>query len=131
MPVSFQEYLSLLEALDRDLADKSVEDFYYLSRACLVKDERHLDRFDQVFAHVFKGIERMGHGVDDGRAFPRNGCAQLAEHYLTDEEKAQIEALGGWDKLMENLKKRLEEQKARHQGGSKWIGTAGTSPFGA
>ncbi|MGO4387065.1 VWA domain-containing protein [Microvirga sp. 2YAF29] len=129
VPVSLREYLSLLEALDQDLADKSVEEFYYLSRTCLVKDERHFDRFDQVFAHAFKGIERMGQALESGE-IPEEWLKKLAERYLTDEEKKQLEALG-WDKLWENLKKRLEEQKGRHQGGNKWIGTAGTSPYGA
>jgi len=129
VPVSFREYLSLLEALDRDLADKSVEEFYYLSRTCLVKDERHFDKFDQVFAHVFKGIESMDRAVDE-TGIPEEWLRKLAERYLTDEEKKQIEAMG-WEKLWENLKKRLEEQKGRHQGGNKWIGTAGTSPYGA
>src|SRR4029078_4666139 len=129
VPVSFREYLSLLEALDRDLADKSVEEFYYLSRTCLVKDERHFDKFDQVFAHVFKGIESMDRAVDE-TGIPEEWLRKLAERYLTDEEKKQIEAMG-WEKLWENLKKRLDEQKGRHHGGNKWIGTAGTSPYGA
>lgn len=129
VPVSFREYLALLEALDRDLADKSVEEFYYLSRTCLVKDERHFDKFDRVFAHVFKGLESMGRAVEE-TGIPEEWLRKLAERYLTDEEKSQIEAMG-WDKLWENLKKRLEEQKGRHQGGNKWIGTAGTSPYGA
>jgi len=129
VPVSLREYLSLLEALDRDLADKSVEEFYYLSRACLVKDERHFDRFDQVFAHVFKGLEQMSQALGQAE-LPEEWLRKLAERYLTDEEKRQLEAMG-WDKLWENLKKRLEEQKGRHQGGNKWIGTAGTSPYGA
>ncbi|PVE23678.1 VWA domain-containing protein [Microvirga sp. KLBC 81] len=129
VPVSLREYLSLLEALDQDLADKSVEEFYYLSRVCLVKDERHFDKFDQVFAHVFKGLESMSQAF--GREeIPKEWLRKLAERYLTEEEKQQIEAMG-WDKLWENLKKRLEEQKGRHQGGNKWIGTAGTSPYGA
>ncbi|WP_262296427.1 vWA domain-containing protein [Microvirga sesbaniae] len=129
VPVSFREYLSLLEALDRDLAEKSVEEFYYLSRTCLVKDERHFDRFDQVFAQVFKGIESMGHALD-ASGIPEEWLRKLAERYLTEEEKKQIEAMG-WDKLWDNLKERLKEQKGRHQGGNKWIGTAGTSPYGA
>ncbi|WP_414473790.1 vWA domain-containing protein [Microvirga sp. M2] len=129
VPVSLREYLSLLEALDRDLADKSVDEFYYLSRACLVKDERHLDRFDRVFAHVFQGLERMGQAL--GRTeLPEEWLRKLAERYLTEDEKKQLETMG-WDKLWETLKKRLEEQKGRHQGGNKWIGTAGTSPYGA
>src|SRR5215218_6655811 len=129
VPVSFREYLALLEALDRDLADKSVEEFYYLSRVCLVKDERHFDKFDRVFAHVFKGLEIMGRAVEE-TGIPEEWLRKLAERYLTDEEKRQIESMG-WDKLWENLKKRLDEQKGRHQGGNKWIGTAGTSPYGA
>ncbi|MDP8920296.1 MAG: VWA domain-containing protein [Pseudomonadota bacterium] len=129
VPVSLREYLSLLEALDQDLADKSVEEFYYLSRICLVKDERHFDRFDQVFAHVFKGIERMGGAIGETE-IPEEWLRKLAERYLTDEEKSQLEAMG-WDKIWENLKERLKEQKGRHQGGNKWIGTAGTSPYGA
>jgi uncharacterized protein with von Willebrand factor type A (vWA) domain len=129
VPVSLREYLSLLEALDQDLADKSVEEFYYLSRTCLVKDERHFDKFDQVFAHVFKGLEQMGQALGE-KEIPEEWLRKLAERYLTDEEKKQLEAMG-WDKLWENLKKRLEEQKGRHQGGNKWIGTTGTSPYGA
>src|ERR671929_1069657 len=129
VPVTLREYLTLLEALDQDLADKSVEDFYFLSRACLVKDERNLDKFDRVFGHVFKGLENLAQALEKAE-IPEEWLKKLAEKYLTEEEKRQIEAMG-WDKLMETLKKRLEEQKGRHQGGSKWIGTAGTSPFGA
>ena len=129
VPVSLREYLSLLDALDRDLADKKVDEFYYLSRACLVKDERHFDRFDQVFAPRFKGLETLGEGVDAPR-FPTSGCESSPSAILSEEEKREIEALG-WDKLFETLKKRLAEQKDRHQGGNKWIGTGGTSPYGA
>ncbi|MCT8972799.1 vWA domain-containing protein [Microbaculum marinisediminis] len=129
VPVTLREYLTLMEALERDLAQKRVEDFYYLSRACLVKDERNLDKFDQVFGHVFKGLELMSDGIE--AEIPEEWLRKLAEKYLTEEEKAEIEALGGWDKLMETLKERLREQQGRHQGGNKWIGTAGTSPFGA
>jgi uncharacterized protein with von Willebrand factor type A (vWA) domain len=129
VPVSLREYLSLLGALDRDLADKSVEEFYYLSRTCLVKDERHFDRFDRVFAHVFKGLESMGQAPGE-TDIPEEWLRKLAERYLTDEEKNQHEAMG-WDKLWETFRKRLDEQKGRHQGGNKWIGTAGTSPYGA
>jgi uncharacterized protein with von Willebrand factor type A (vWA) domain len=129
LPVSLKEYLTLMEAMNRDLAERRVDSFYYLSRSALVKDERHLDRFDRVFGHVFKGLDY----VEDGAtaAIPEAWLKKLAEKFLTEEEKKQIRALGGWDKLMETLRKRLEEQKGRHQGGSKWIGTAGTSPFGA
>src|SRR5919199_3537252 len=129
IPVTLREYLTLVEALEQDLAEKKVEDFYYLSRACLVKDERNLDKFDRVFGHVFKGLETLGEALDTA-AIPKEWLKKLAERYFTDEEKRQIEALG-WDKLLETLRERLKEQKGRHQGGSKWIGTAGTSPFGA
>src|SRR5258708_7801085 len=117
-----------MEAMKIGVADYSVEDFYYLSRSALVKDERNLDKFDCVFGHCFKGIETA---AEEGIAIPEEWLRKLGEKHLTDEEKRQIEALGGWDKLMETLRQRLEEQKKRHQGGSKWIGTAGTSPFGA
>src|SRR5919205_103632 len=129
VPVTLREYLTLLEALDEDLAEKKVEEFYYLSRACLVKDERNLDKFDRVFGHVFKGLETLGEALEQAD-IPAEWLRKMAERYLTDEEKRQIEALG-WDKLLETLRERLKEQKGRHQGGAKWIGTAGTSPFGA
>ncbi len=129
LPVSVKEYLLLMQALQFDLADKRIEDFYYLSRAALVKDERNLDKFDRVFGSVFKGLERL-HDVAP-QAIPDEWLKALTERFLSDEEKAEIQALGGWEKIMEELKKRLEEQKERHQGGSKWIGTGGTSPFGA
>lgn len=129
VPVTLREYLTLMEALDRDLAGKSVQDFYYLSRACLVKDERNLDKFDRVFGATFKGLETALDPMD-AASIPEEWLRKLAEKYLTEEEKAQLESMG-WDTLMETLKKRLEEQKERHQGGDKWIGTAGTSPFGA
>jgi len=128
VPVSLKEYLVLVEALEKDAIDINVQDFYYLSRATLVKDERHLDKFDRVFGHVFKGLETTADAVDG--QIPAEWLQALTEKFLTDEEKAQIEALGGWDKLMETLKERLEEQKKRHEGGNKWIGTGGTSPFG-
>ena len=129
VPVTLREYLTLMQAMQADLASRRVEDFYYLSRAALVKDERNLDKFDRVFGHVFKGID----WVDDsaGADIPAEWLKKLAEKYLTEEEKAQIEAMGGLDKLLEALRQRLAEQKGRHQGGNKWIGTAGTSPFGA
>ena len=129
LPVSIKEYLSLMDAMDKGVADYSVDDFYYLSRAALVKDERNLDKFDRVFGTVFKGLENLLDGVDKAE-IPAEWLKKLAEKYLTEEEKKQIEAMG-WDKLMETLRERLKEQKGRHQGGSKWIGTAGTSPFGA
>ena len=129
VPVTLKEYLTLMEALQADLADQRVEHFYYLSRATLVKDERHLDKFDQVFGHVFKGLELMSDAVD--AAIPEEWLRAVTSLYLSEEDKKKIEALGGWDKIMEELKKRLAEQKGRHQGGSKWIGTGGTSPYGA
>ncbi|MDX2154867.1 MAG: VWA domain-containing protein [Hyphomicrobiaceae bacterium] len=129
VPVTLKEYLALMEALQADLADMRVENFYYLSRTVLVKDERHLDKFDQVFGHVFKGLELMTEAVE--HEIPEEWLRAISQLYLTDEEKARIEAMGGWEKIMEELKKRLEEQKGRHQGGKKWIGTAGTSPYGA
>jgi uncharacterized protein len=128
VPVTLREYLTLMEAMERDLASRRVEDFYYLARATLVKDERNLDKFDRVFGHVFKGLEAA---PELAAAIPVEWLKKLAEKYLTEEERRQIEALGGLDKLLETLRKRLQEQKGRHQGGSKWIGTAGTSPFGA
>ncbi len=129
VPVTLKEYLTLMEALQANLADRNVEYFYYLSRAALVKDERHLDKFDQVFGHVFKGLDLMREAVE--AQVPEEWLRSLGQLYLTEEEKAKIEALGGWDKIMEELKKRLEEQKGRHQGGKKWVGTGGTSPYGA
>ncbi len=129
VPVSLREYLTLLEGLDQDLAEKKVEDFYYLSRACLVKDERNLDKFDQVFGKVFKGLEKVGEAIE-AEEIPEEWIRKMAERYLTEDEKKEIQALG-WDKLWETLKERMKEQKERHQGGNKWIGTAGTSPFGA
>ncbi|MCC0037679.1 MAG: VWA domain-containing protein [Brucellaceae bacterium] len=132
VPVSLREYLTLLEGMDADLVTYDVEGFYYLARTTLVKDERHIDRFDQVFSHVFKGVEAVsGEGAIDIETLPEEWLRRLAEKHLSEEEKKLVEALGGFEKLMETLKKRLEEQKGRHQGGSKWIGTAGTSPFGA
>lgn len=129
VPVTLREYLTLMEAMDADLASRRVEDFYYLARAALVKDERNLDKFDRVFGHTFKGLEFMGEAGIEAN-IPEEWLKKLADKFLTEEEKAQIKALGGLDKLMETLKQRLAEQKGRHQGGSKWIGTGGTSPFG-
>src|ERR671915_1036516 len=128
VPVSIREFLTLNEALKKEVAFGNVEDFYYLARTCLVKDEKYFDRYDRVFAAYFKGIVELDALT---LVIPEEWLKKLAEKLLTDEEKKLIESLGGWDKLMETLKKRLEEQKGRHQGGSKWIGTAGTSPFGA
>src|SRR6186713_347064 len=130
VPVSIKEYLALMEGMDKHVADYSVDDFYYLSRTILVKDERNLDKFDKVFGHVFKGLEALP-AEGTTAEIPEEWLKKLAERLLTDEEKKLIESLGGWDKLMETLRQRLEEQQGRHQGGNKWIGTAGTSPFGA
>ena len=127
VPVSLKEYLVLMEALDKHAIPENVEDFYYLSRTALVKDERHLDKFDRVFGHVFKGLENTADGVN--AEIPEEWLKALSEKFLSDEEKAQLKALG-WDKLMETLQERLKEQQKRHQGGNKWIGTGGTSPFG-
>jgi hypothetical protein len=129
VPVSLREYLTLLAGLEADLAGQSMEGFYYLSRTALVKDERNLDKFDRVFAATFKGVETLGDAIDEAE-IPEEWLRKLAEKYLSDEEKAQLKALG-WDKLWETLQERLKEQKGRHQGGNKWIGTAGTSPYGA
>src|SRR5271170_7203430 len=129
VPVTPREYLDLVRALDLDVADHSIEDFYRLARATLVKDERQLDKFDVVFASVFKGILSLSEAVE-AVELPEEWLRKLAEKFLTPEERAEIEKLG-FEKLMETLRQRLAEQKGRHQGGSKWIGTGGTSPFGA
>ncbi|MDV3456768.1 VWA domain-containing protein [Sphingomonas sp. HF-S4] len=125
---SLKEHLILLEALDRDVIDHTPEAFYYLARATFVKDEGLLDRFDQVFAKVFRGIA-TNYGVAPAD-IPEDWLKAVAEKFLTPEEMEAIKSLGSWDEIMETLKQRLEEQHARHQGGSKWIGTGGTSPFG-
>src|SRR3954467_8714250 len=128
LPVSIKEYLTLLEAMDKKVIGPSINDFYYLSRIALVKDEANFDKFDRAFAEFWDGVETIP-GIE--AQIPLEWLLKQVELTLTDEEKKQIEALGGWEKLMETLKQRLEEQKGRHQGGSKWIGTGGTSPFGA
>ncbi len=129
IPVSMKEHLILIEALKAGVASYRVEDFYFLSRACYVKDESLLDRFDQVFGKVFKGIETI---IDTGSVnIPEDWLRKMAELHLTEEEMAEIKSLGSWDEIMETLKKRLEEQEKRHEGGNKWIGTAGKSPYGA
>jgi len=128
IPASMKEHLVLLEALDKEVIERTPEDFYYLSRSVFVKDEGLLDRFDQVFAKVFKGIV-----TDYGDAktdIPEEWLKAVAEKFLTPEEMEAIKSLGSWDEIMETLKKRLEEQEKRHQGGSKWVGTGGTSPYG-
>jgi uncharacterized protein with von Willebrand factor type A (vWA) domain len=129
VPVAITEFLTLLEALAARVAQLSAQDFYHLSRACLVKDERHYDRFDVVFAQVFQGAERAFAQLLG--QVPPAWLQQLAARVFSAEEQRRIEALGGWDKLLETLRQRLREQQERHQGGGKWIGTAGSSPFGA
>ena len=126
LPVSTREFLMLLEALRERVSGNSIDDFYFLSRACLVKDESHYDRYDRAFGEYFKGVTEIP-GLES--ELPEEWLRAMAKKLLSPEEKAKLEALG-WDKLMEELKKRLEEQKGRHQGGGKWIGTGGTSPFG-
>ncbi|MFC3051253.1 vWA domain-containing protein [Kordiimonas pumila] len=129
LPVSIKEYMTLMEALKQGCASYSIDDFYYLSRATFVKDETKLDKFDRVFGKVFDGIEFIGE--DEGVDIPEDWLKKMAELYLSPEEMEKVQSIGDWNKLMETLQKRLEEQKERHQGGNKWIGTAGRSPFGA
>ncbi len=129
VPASVKEFLTLVEALGRGVVSGSIDDFYVLSRATLVKDEAYFDRFDLAFSGYFKGVAAIPDALV--KDIPAEWLRRLAERDLTDEEKRLVDALGGWEKLMQTLRERLEEQKGRHQGGSKWIGTAGTSPFGA
>src|SRR6201991_1858396 len=129
VPVTLREYLTLMQAMDADLASRRVEDFYYLSRAALIKDERNLDKFDRVFGHVFKGLDLVSEALEV--EIPAEWLKKLAEKYLTEEEKKMVEGVGGLDQLLGTLRERLKKQKGRHQGGSKWIGTGGTSPLGA
>ncbi|MFT6932609.1 MAG: hypothetical protein ACJAXT_001306 [Paracoccaceae bacterium] len=132
IPVSLREYLTFLEAVGSGLVTYDVDGFYYLARSAMVKDERHLDRFDRAFAHAFSGLETItADDVLEATEIPTEWLRKLAEKHLSPEERAEIEALGGFDKLMETLRQRLKEQEGRHQGGNKWVGTAGTSPFGA
>jgi uncharacterized protein with von Willebrand factor type A (vWA) domain len=132
VPVSLREFLSFLEGMKAGLATYDVEAFYYLARISMVKDERNIDKFDRAFAAAFEGLESISlDQVLEAVEVPGDWLEKLAEKHLSDAEKAEIEALGGFDKLMETLKERLKEQQGRHQGGNKWIGTAGTSPFGA
>ncbi|SFI89236.1 vWA domain-containing protein [Celeribacter neptunius] len=132
VPVSLREFLAFLEAMQAGLATYDIEGFYVLARATMVKDERHLDRFDRSFSRTFKGLEEISsEAVFEALALPEDWLRKEMEKHLSPEEMAEIKAMGGFDKLIETLKKRLEEQKGRHQGGNKWIGTGGTSPFGA
>src|SRR5512138_1774200 len=128
LPVSIKEYLTLLESMDKKVIGQSIDEFYYLSRTALVKDEANFDKFDRAFAEFWQGVETIP-GIE--AQIPLEWLLKQVELNLTEEEKQQIQALGGWEKLMETLKQRLEEQKGRHQGGNKWIGTGGTSPYGA
>lgn len=132
VPVSLREYLGFLEGVKAGLVTYDVEGFYYLARTAMVKDERHIDRFDRAFAHAFGGLEEISaQDVLAAVDIPADWLEKIAEKHLDDAEKAEIEALGGFDKLMETLRERLKDQQGRHHGGNKWIGTAGTSPFGA
>jgi uncharacterized protein with von Willebrand factor type A (vWA) domain len=128
VPVSIKELLDLLTAMEKNIAFGSIDDFYLLSRTCLVKDEKYYDRFDRAFGAYFKNLENIDDIIQ--ALIPEDWLRKEFEKHLSDEEKAKIESLGGLEKLIEEFKKRLEEQKERHQGGSKWIGTGGTSPFG-
>ncbi len=128
VPVTLPEFLSLLEALEARIAAHSPEEFYYLARMALVKDERHFDRFDRVFAEHFAGAEKIFEKIV--AELPAEWLRLMSDRLLTEEEKQRVEALGGWDALLDTLRRRLAEQKERHEGGSKWIGTGGTSPFG-
>ena len=132
VPVSLREYLAFLEGVSAGVVAHDVTGFYYLARSAMVKDERHIDRFDRAFAASFEGLEAISAtDVLEAADIPADWLRKMAERHLTAEERAEIEALGGFDKLIETLKERLAEQKDRHEGGSKWIGTGGTSPFGA
>jgi len=129
LPVSFTELFALLECLKQNVIFGNVDDFYYLSRMCLVKDEKHFDKFDRAFSKYFENVELLDALAELN--IPDEWLRRELYSMLSKEEKARIEALGGLDKLMEEFRKRMEEQKKRHQGGNKWIGTGGTSPFGA
>ncbi|HET7708176.1 MAG TPA: VWA domain-containing protein [Sphingomicrobium sp.] len=129
VPASLKEHLLLLEALDADVIGPDSTDFYYLARSIFVHDESQIDRFDRVFAEIFKGV--FGDPSEEKPEIPEEWLRKVAELYLTRDQMAEIRALGSWDQIMDALKQRLAEQRERHQGGSKWIGTGGTSPFGA
>ncbi|MCI2398229.1 VWA domain-containing protein [Aliiroseovarius subalbicans] len=132
VPVSLREYLAFLEGMKAGLVTYDIEGFYYLARTAMVKDERNLDKFDRAFSTAFEGLETVTmEQVLEAVDIPEEWLRKMSEKHLSAEEKAEIEALGGFDKLMETLKERLKEQEGRHEGGSKWIGTGGTSPFGA
>ena len=129
VPVSIREYLDFLSGLDKGITNLNTNSFYHFARASLVKDERHYDRFDRTFSEFFEGALKKGGEILNN--IPEEWIKDALQKNLTEEDKEKIESLGGWDKLLETLKERLEEQKKRHQGGNKWIGTGGTSPFGS
>lgn len=132
VPVSLREYLAFLEGMQAGLVTYDIDGFYYFARTAMVKDERHIDKFDRAFSHCFKGLESIStDDVLEALDLPEDWLRKQMETFLSPEEREEIERLGGFDKLMETLKKRLEEQQGRHEGGNKWIGTGGTSPFGA
>ncbi len=133
IPVTLREFLTLIEGMEEHIADYDIEAFYYLARTSLVKDERFIDRFDRVFAHCFKGVQAVSGATEivDVAEIPQEWLMRLAQKHLSEEEKRLVESLSGFDKLMQTLRQRLAEQQGRHQGGNKWIGTGGTSPFGA
>jgi len=132
IPVSLREYLSFLEGVKRGLATYDIDAFYYLARTSMVKDERNIDKFDRAFANTFRGLEAISsEEMLEAIEIPEEWLRKMVEKHLSEDEKAEIDALGGFEKLMETLKERLKEQEGRHQGGNKWIGTGGTSPFGA
>ena len=129
IPVTIREYLTFLEALDKDVVEYSVDDFYFLGRTSLIKHEHHLDRFDLLFGYFFEGIEKID--MEEFMKIPEEWLKKSFVNKLTDEDKEMIKAMGGLDKLLERLKELMKTQKKRHQGGNKWIGTGGTSPYGA
>jgi len=132
VPVSMREFLAFLDGMAAGLATYDVDAFYYLARVSMVKDERNIDKFDQAFAAAFSGLENItAEQVLEAIDIPEEWLRKMSEKHLSEEEKAEIEAMGGFDKLMETLKERLKEQEKRHEGGNKWVGTGGTSPFGA
>ena len=130
IPVSLKEFLSFIELLQNGFGEFNVTEFYYVARLSLVKDERHIDKFDKVFSQVFSGLEKIK--LDDlfhSAHIPEDWVRKMAEKFLSEKEMAEVKSLGSFEKLMETLKKRLSEQEKRHQGGNKWVGTAGTSPL--
>ena len=129
VPATIKEFLVLMQGLQQHVVSGSIDEFYHLGRVCLVKDEAHFDRYDRVFGSYFRGIQNLP--LDLLAQIPEEWLRRLGELNLSEEDKKLIESLGGWEKLMETLRQRLADQTERHEGGSKWIGTRGTSPFGA